>query len=126
MLLLPLSMVTTAGSSTLLLAMRPAGSWPGSLGAAAGVLVAGGREEGREERREELQSSVSMAALSMPWLPLRVLALPDGVPVSATGWGAVGEGAAKANSAVILRVDLRLMGQRTCETRPDRDRKSVV
>ena len=44
-LLLPLSMVTTAGSSTLLLAMRPAGSWPGSLGAAAGVLVAGGREE---------------------------------------------------------------------------------
>lgn len=46
--------------------------------------------------------------------------LPDGVPVSATGWGAVGEGTTKANSAVILRVDLRLMGQRTCETRPDR------
>jgi hypothetical protein len=46
----------------------------------AGMEGREGREEGREERREELQSSVSMAALSMPWLPLRVLALPDGVP----------------------------------------------
>lgn len=53
-------------------------------------------------------------------IPLNRSPLPDGAPVTATGWGAVGEGTEKANSAVILRVDLRLMGQSTCESRPGR------
>lgn len=46
--------------------------------------------------------------------------LDDGLPVSVTGWGAIGRGAPNAGSAVILRVDLRLMDARTCETRPRR------
>lgn len=53
-------------------------------------------------------------------IPLNRTPLADGEAVSATGWGAVGQGTANANSAVILRVDLRLMGQRTCESRPGR------
>ena len=53
-------------------------------------------------------------------IPLNRTPLVDGEPVSATGWGAVGQGTANANSAVILRVDLRLMGQQTCESRPGR------
>ena len=53
-------------------------------------------------------------------IPLNRTPLTDGDPVSATGWGAVGQGNANINSAVLLRVDLRLMGQRTCESRPDR------
>lgn len=46
--------------------------------------------------------------------------LADGLPVTVTGWGAVGDGAANEGSALILRVDLRLMDQRTCEQRPRR------
>lgn len=53
-------------------------------------------------------------------IPLNRTPLADGDPVSATGWGAIGQGNANINSAVLLRVDLRLMGQRTCESRPDR------
>jgi secreted trypsin-like serine protease len=53
-------------------------------------------------------------------IPLNRTPLTDGDPVSATGWGAVGQGNANINSAVLLRVDLRLMGQRTCESRPGR------
>jgi hypothetical protein len=53
-------------------------------------------------------------------IPLNRNPLPDGAPVSATGWGAVGQGNANINSAVILRVDLRLMDQSTCASRKGR------
>ena len=53
-------------------------------------------------------------------IPLNRAPLEDGLPVTVTGWGAVGAGATNEGSALILRVDLRLMGQRTCEQRPRR------
>ncbi|MGL6289573.1 MAG: serine protease [Silanimonas sp.] len=53
-------------------------------------------------------------------IPLNRQPLADGLPVTVTGWGAVGGGATNEGSAMILRVDLRLMDARTCATRPRR------
>lgn len=53
-------------------------------------------------------------------IPLNRNPLPGGLPVTVTGWGAVGNGTQQAGSAVILRVDLRLMDNATCAARPGR------
>lgn len=53
-------------------------------------------------------------------IPLNRAPLANGIPVTVTGWGAVGKGATNEGSALILRVDLRLMDPRTCESRPRR------
>jgi hypothetical protein len=51
-------------------------------------------------------------------IPINRRPLTDGVPVSVTGWGAVGSGDTQSASAALLRVDLRLMGTTTCQQRP--------
>ena len=51
-------------------------------------------------------------------IPINRKPLAAGVPVSATGWGAVGTGDTQAASAAILRVDLRLMDTPVCQQRP--------
>jgi chemotaxis protein histidine kinase CheA len=51
-------------------------------------------------------------------IPLNRKPLAGGAPVSVTGWGVTGTGAADAASAVILRVDLQLMDTPVCQARP--------
>lgn len=51
-------------------------------------------------------------------IPLNRKPLAPGAPVSVTGWGVTGTGAADAASAVILRVDLQTMDTPVCQARP--------
>lgn len=52
-------------------------------------------------------------------IPLNRKPLPDGVPVSATGWGVTGSSdSANTMNAVLLRVDLKAMPNPVCQQRP--------
>lgn len=51
-------------------------------------------------------------------IPVNQRPLPQGIPVSATGWGVTGSGNADAINAVMLRVDLQMMPNPVCQQRP--------
>jgi secreted trypsin-like serine protease len=51
-------------------------------------------------------------------IPLNRKPLPSSAPVSVTGWGVTGTGAADRASSVILRVDLQAMDPQVCQARP--------